>query len=459
MAATVASASAQDTNDHAELIDALAKSKVYSDNSVTMSPDRALLDGFKQWGKDGLQHLRKSLKHESRDVRHHSLLLLAELPGGNDLLLETLKDKSSSVRSNILSMVGQVLRDRRFIPAAGELIHDDDDSLAIQAIGLTGRTQFLKVASDLVKIMNSDNKPRSVAAASALAAMGIPDGAKIIANDARENFDVPLWQGKVIDRLARSGSPDGVEYLLEMFQNGMNMTKADDEPTGMVFSAAEHKEMMTGKAPKGAGIMLTGRSASAIANIGDPRAMPILQEGLEHPNNHVRTAAVRGLTAGDPTAGKALLKALSKAMKTESKDNASQIIYAIAKTKDKSLAPQLHPYLGGTQGPDAVAALAMLGDQTVLEHAIKLSSAPDERHKHFAIIAVAAFSGTSDKAQNRIVELFDDPSPQIRSATFSWVSTGEINPTMESAILKWLEKQQDPREIATAVRALSLIHI
>ena len=95
MAATVASASAQDTNDHAELIDALAKSKVYSDNSVTMSPDRALLDGFKQWGKDGLQHLRKSLKHESRDVRHHSLLLLAELPAGNDLLLETLKDKSS----------------------------------------------------------------------------------------------------------------------------------------------------------------------------------------------------------------------------------------------------------------------------------------------------------------------------------------------------------------------------
>jgi len=76
MAATVASASAQDTNDHAELIDALAKSKVYSDNSVTMSPDS----------------------------------------------------------SNILLMVGQVLRDHRFIAAAGELIHDDDDSLAIQAI-------------------------------------------------------------------------------------------------------------------------------------------------------------------------------------------------------------------------------------------------------------------------------------------------------------------------------------
>jgi len=455
IAITVANASAQDKADPADLIDTLAKSKVYSDNSVTMSPDRALLEGFKQWGKDGLRHLQKSMNHESRDVRHHSLLLLAELPGGNDLLLETLKDKSSSVRSNILSMVGQVLRDRRFIPAAGELIHDDDDSLAIQAIGLTGRTHFLKVASDLVKIMNSNNKSRSVAAANALAAMGIPDGAKIIADDARENYDVPLWQGKVIDRLARSGSPDGVEYLLEMFQNGMNMTKADDEPAGMAFSAAEHKEMMTGKAPKGAGIMLTGRSASAIANIGDPRAMPILQKGLEHPNNHVRAAAVRGLSAGDPTAGKALLKALSKAMETESKDNASQIIYAIAKTKDKSLAPQLHPYLGGTQGPDAVAALAMLGDQTVLEHAIKLSSAPDERHKHFGFIAVAALSGTSDKAQNRIVELFDDPSPQIRSATFSWVSTGEINPTMESAILKWLEKQQDPREIATAVRTLA----
>ena len=137
----------------------------------------------------------------------------------------------------------------------------------------------------------------------------------------------------------------------------------------------------------------------------------------------MRAAAVRGLSAGDPTAGKALLKALSKAMETESKDNASQIIYAIAKTKDKSLAPQLHPYLGGTQGPDAVAALAMLGDQTVLEHAIKLGSAPDERHNHFAIIAVAALSGTSDKAQKRMVELYDDPSPLIRSATFSWVSS------------------------------------
>ena len=457
MAATVASASAQDTNDHAELIDALAKSKVYSDNSVTMSPDRELLEGFKQWGKDGLQHLQKSLNDDSRDVRHHSLLLLAELPGGNDLLLEILKDKSSPVRSDILSMVGQVLRDRRFIPAAGELIHDDDDSLALHAIGVTGRTHFLKVASDLVKIMNSDNKPRSLAAANALAAMGIPDGAKIIADDARENYDVPLWQGKVIDRLARSGSPDGVEYLLEMFQSGMNMTKADDEPAGMVFSAAEHKEMMTGKAPKGAGIMLTGRSASAIANIGDPRAMPILQKGLEHPNKHVRAAAVRGLTAGDPTAGKALLKALSKEMETESKDNASMIIYAIAKTKDKSLAPQLHPYLGGPQGPDAVAALAMLGDQSVLKYAIELSSAPDQRRKHFAIIAVAALSGTSDKAQNRIIELLADPSPQIRSATFSWVANAGINPTIETAILKWLENQQEPREISPAVRALANI--
>ena len=76
MAATVASASAQDTKDHAELIDALAKSKVYSDNSVTMSPDRALLDGFKQWGKDGLQHLRKSLKHESRDAVSYTHLTL-----------------------------------------------------------------------------------------------------------------------------------------------------------------------------------------------------------------------------------------------------------------------------------------------------------------------------------------------------------------------------------------------
>jgi len=103
IAITVANASAQDKADPADLIDTLAKSKVYSENSVTMSPDRALLEGFKQWGKEGFQHLQKSMSHESRDVRHHSLLLLAELPGGNDLLLETLKDKSSSVRGDILS--------------------------------------------------------------------------------------------------------------------------------------------------------------------------------------------------------------------------------------------------------------------------------------------------------------------------------------------------------------------
>ena len=456
IAINAASAFAQDANDHADLIDALAKSKVYSENSVTMSPDRTLLKGFQEWGKDGLQHLKKSLNDDSRDVRHHSLLLLARLPGGNDLLLETLKDKSSSVRSNILSMVGQVLRDYRFIPAAGELIHDDDESVALYAIAVTGQTHYLKVASDLVKIMNSDNKSRSVAAANALAAMGIPDGAKIIVDDARKNVDIPLWQGKVIDRLARSGSPDAVEYLLELFQNGMDMTKADDEPAGMVFSAAEHEEMLNGKAPKGAGIMLTGRSASAIASIGNPQAMPILQKGLEHPNSHVRAAAVNGLMAGDPTAGKALLKALAKAVKAESKDNASQIIFAIAKTNDKSVAPQLHQYLNGQRDPDVIAALAMLGDSTMVSKAIELSKTADQRSKNYGIIAVAAFSDLPE-ARERLLELLDDPSPQIRSATFSWVATRGVNPEAESAILKWVKKQQDPREITTAAGALASV--
>lgn len=450
-AIAVSCVSAQDVS-HTDLIDALAKSKVYSDDSVTMSPDRELLAGFSKWGDDGLQHLRKCLSDDSRDVRHHSLLLLAELPGGNNILLETLKDKSSTVRSDILSMVGVVLRDNKFIPAAGELIHDEDESLAIQAIGVAGRTHLLKVASGLVQIMNSDNESRSKAAAYALAKMGIPDGAKIIVKDARENIDIPLWQGKVIDTLARSGSPDAVEYLLELFQNGMNMTKAEDEPAGMVFSTAEHKEMLNGKTAKGAGIMLTGRCASAIAAIGNPAAMPILQKGLEHPNKHVRTAAVRGLTAGDPTAGKALLKAMKGAP-----DEAYLIIYAIAKTNDKSLAPELSKYLDGPNRIDTIAALAMLGDKSVLESAIEASKATDERSKHMGVIAVAALSRDSDQARERLMEFFDDPSPRIRSSAFTWLAARGANQTLETAILRWVKERQDSNDIAYAVRALAKI--
>ena len=438
--------------DRSALTAKLAKVKVYDGDSVTMSPERDLLDGFRDWGKEGLQHLRGRLSDESRDVRHESLLLLAELPGGNDLLLEALKDKTCSVRGDILGMVGYVLRDERFIPAAGDLIHSEDKSLSIQAIGVTGRTHLLKVASDLLQIMKSDDETRSHAAAQALANMGIPDGAKIIVENARGTVDAPLWQGKVIDTLARSGSPDAVEYLMELFDDGMKMTKADEEPAGMVFSAAEHKELLNGK-PRGAGIMLTGRSASAIASIGHRLAMPILQKGLKHPNKYVRSAAVQGLSAGDPTAGKALLEAIE----TAPKEQVGGILYAIAKTKDKSLVEEVRKLLDGPNRVDAITTLATLGDQSVVDTAIENSKATDMRTKQMGIIAVAALADDSDKARERVSELLNDPSARIQSSALSWVGAGGVDPAVESTILAWAKTQKNPNVIAMAARTLASV--
>ena len=409
--------------DRTALLAKLAKVKDYHDDRVTMSPDRDLLNGFKEWGDEGLQQLRKSMSDESRDVRHHSLLLLARLPGGNDVLLETLKDESSSMRTEILGMIGHVLRDARFIPAAGELIHSKDADVAKQAIGVTGRTHYLAVASDLVQIMKSDDRALKVAAAYALAGMGVPDGAKLICDDARENVNIPLWQGKVIDTLGRSGSPDAIEYLLEIFEKGMGMTEADDEPAGMVFSAAEHDDMLNGEAPKGAGIMLTGRAAAAIASIGHRSKMPIVQQGLKHPNEHVRSAALRALGAGDPTAGKALLEMLE----TAAEDQTTSILYAIANTGDRSLVKDLQKFLDGPSRDSAIIALATLGEKSMSQAAIKNSKSEDQRIQYMGAIGVAALAGDSAEARERIVELFDDPSPQIASIALSEIGKAGVN--------------------------------
>ena len=440
--------------DTAALIAKLAKVKDYEDDRVTMSPDRDLLEGFKEWGDDGLQYLRKALKDEIRDVRHHSVLLLAELPGGNDLLLETLQDESSSMRGEILGMIGYVLRDRRFIPAAAALIDSKDAALSKQAIGVAGRTHYLAVANDLMQIMKSDDKSRSVAAAYALAKMNVPDGAKLICDDARENVEIPLWQGKVIDTLGGSGSPDAVEYLLELFEKGMKMTKADDEPAGMMFSAAEHKELLNGKSPKGAGIMLTGRSASAIAAIGHRTAMPILHQGLSHPNKHVRSAALRAISAGDPTAGKVLLEKL----KTTPQQELAFMFYAISRTGDTSLVNEIKKtHLDGPGRDDAIAALAVLGDQSIVKTAIENSKSEDMGRKQMGAIAVAAISNDSEKARERLAELFDDPSPQIRYVTFSSIPMQGVNESIESVVLKWVKNQKDPKEISQAITALARV--
>ena len=441
-----------DTN---ALLAKLAEIKVFQDRggteSVTMSPDRKLLDGFKRWGADGLEQLRKSMSDQSRDVRHHAVLLLAELPGGTDLLLDSLKDEECTVRGNILGMIGHVLRDRRFIAAAGDLIKSADKSLSAQAISVAGRTHYLKAADDLRTIMKSNDQTRSLSAAYALAQMNIPDGADMICQHARENIDIPFEQGQVIASLASSGSPDAVPYLLEMFEKGMKMTAEKDEPAGMVFTGPEHQEMLSGKAPNGAGIMLAGRSASAIASISHRQPMPMLQQGLQHPNKHVSSAALRGLAAGDPTAGNSLLNLLEAAKPNE----VSIILYTLARTKDKSVVGKIKKYLDGPDHDDAVAAIAMLGDASVLDDALKMSRTGETRSKHMAIIALAALTRESPQARERITELFDAPSPPIKSAVFGWIGMGGINPELETQILLWAKKQSEPARIVLAIRALA----
>jgi HEAT repeat protein len=445
----IAQDSEQDSQ-RASLIKRLAETKVSDGDSFTLTPDQKLLAGLKEWGDGGLAHLQNCLTDESSDVRHQSLLLLAELPGGTDLLLQSLNDLNSSAQGEILSMVGMVIRDPRFISAAGDLIDSQDKSLAIAAMSVAGRTRLLKVAHGLVEILKSDDKERSVAAAYALAQMGVPDGAKLIVEDARDNVSVPLWQGKVIDTLGRSGSPDGVDYLLEIFEQGMKMTGADDEPAGMIFSAEEHKKLRTGVAP-GAGIMLTGRSASAIAAISDQRAMPVLQKGLEHPNRHVRTAALRGLSAGDPTAGKSLLAVLENA----TKDQAFYVIYVIAKTADKGLIDEVRKHLNGDLRDDAIAALAILGDSSVLNDALENTRSPDKRRQQMGAIAIGALSARSEKARERLVELFDDS--RVGQTALSWGATALANAELESGILQWCMKQNDPRQKIHAIRALARV--
>lgn len=443
--------------DSKALLVKLAEIKVFEQRgdseSVTMSPDRELFNGFKKWGAEGLTQLRESMGDESRDVRHHAVLLLAELPGGNDLLLESLEDENCTVRGNILGMIGHVLRDRRFIEAAGDLIHSSDKTLSAQAISVAGRTHYLKVASDLLTIMKSDDKSRSLAAAYALAQMNVPDGAELICQQARENVDIPFEQGQVISSLAQSGSPEAVPYLLDMFDKGMKMTAADDEPAGMIFTGPEHQEMLSGKAPKGAGIMLTGRSASAIASIAHRRPMPVLQQGLKHPNKHVRSAALRGLAAGDPTAGNVLIELLG----TTEPNETARVLYALARTKDSGQVDEIKKYLDGSNHADAVAAIALLGDSSVLESALKMSQSGEERDKHMAIIALATLASGSPQARKRTLELFDDPSPSIQAAVFGWIGMHGANEELESQVVRWAKNQTDSGQIALAVRALAHI--
>lgn len=357
--ATVNGILAQATeHERSDLLEKLSRVKDYHDDHVTMSPDRDLLKGFKAWGDPGIEQLRKSLRDENRDVRHHCVLLLAELPGGTDVLLETLQDKSSRdlnpVRMVILGLMGPVLRDRRFISALDSLIDSDDQDLSVQAISASGSAHYLKLASGLLRIMRSENGPRAIASAYALAEMNIPDGARLICEDARNSIELPLWQGKVVDTLRRSGSPDAVPYLLEMFEKGMEITAADEEPARMVFSDVRH-------------------------------------------------------------------------------------------------------LLDGPRRVDAVAALSGLGDESVLDAAIALLESDDRRSQQMGIISIANLADKSQKARDRLTKVLAEPDESLQATALSWIGAVGEHPTLEKAVLRWAKKQDDPKKILVAIRALARV--
>jgi len=373
------------------LVEQVLASEMYRDHgeteTVTMSPDRDLVKGFKSLGEPGLVKLREFLNHESRDVRHHACLILTDVPQGNDILLEAIKDETCQSREGILRMIGGPIRDHRFIAAAGELIHDQDKSLSLAAIGIAGRTHYLNVANDLVQ-MTKDDQERAVAAAYALCNMNVPLGAATVVKNARKTVEIPFEQGKVIDTLGASGSVDAVDYLLELFVKGAEMT------------------------------------------------------------------ALHALSAGDPTAGKSLLSYLE----TAPPEASSYILFIISKTEDKSLVPKLRELAeqaGDDRKPPVVAALASLGDDSILDDAIELMNSTDESKREFGIISIARLAGSNERALDAATKFIAQPDTRSAENMIHWLGTHANHPNVEAVLLEQFKSVVEPtsgmlRAVATA---------
>ena len=186
--------------------------------------------------------------------------------------------------------------------------------------------------------------------------------------------------------------------------------------------------------------MLTGRAAEALARINASRPMPKVQKALEHPNENVRRAARRALSAGDPTAGESLLRYL----KTAPEEAKPYILFVISKTKNANLIPRLRAFTDSDERPALVAALAALGDNSVLDDAVKMLNSSDMKQQRFGIIAVSKLAKSSQaalEAATKYLEQAENADSMIR-----WLGTHAKHAKIEEVLLEKIKKIETPTQ-------------
>lgn len=309
-----------------------------------------------------LDDLFTRLSGKDAIVKSHLIGLISKFDNErvHQALEEQLKDKSRVVRLAALAGAAK-MDDAIGIEAVCALLLDNNLEVQEKAVDVIVHMNRPDTAEHLLPAMKSENEFSRRNAVEVLNEIGTSDSVKFLLDAVCQDDD--WWvRSRATDALGRIGGERVRSAVLELIRDkDENIRRAAIEIANTNPDKATVDHLI--KATDDKDWWVRERAADALAEIGDKRAIPALQEMLKRNDRGVPVAiaALGKLGTGDA----AILKQLLPYARTKNKDVSIAAINAVAQLADERFADSVQTFLQKGIPADADAGILSAANQAI----------------------------------------------------------------------------------------------
>ena len=333
--------------------------------------------------EDSLPDLFTRLSGKDAVIKSHIVSIISQFNTKevHKALEEQLQDKNRAVRQAALAGIAQMPGDFRLEPVCNLLL---DSSLEVQekAVEVIIRMNRPDTVQYLLPAMKSENEYSRRYAVEVLNEIGDSESVKFLLDAVCQDDD--WWvRSRATDALGRIGGERVQKAVLELIKDkDENIRRAAIEIANLNPDKATVDHLI--KATKDDDWWVRERAADALAEIGDKRAIPALQEMLKRNDRGVPVAigALGRLGTGDA----AILKQLLPYARTKNKDVSVAAINAVAQMADERFADGVMTFLQKGIPADADPTIVSAADRAIqaLNSKATMSAQPSSNLRNIA---------------------------------------------------------------------------
>jgi HEAT repeat protein len=319
------------------------------------------------------------------------------------------RDDAQEVRVSVYRALG-ALEDGRAVPALLQGLRQSAEEIRFASITALGQLGSPAALEPLAELARQGESRTARAAIAAIAAIGGPEATDLLIEALSRNATRPTAQ-QLLALSARRPRAEGGgitrERMVERLERSLERTTHAEQATAIaeIMHELARSEPAPSLAPALLRALREGRGRrgalmKALAVTGSPDALVPLLEGLEHEDDEVQSAALRGLSAyfermgPDGRAADPLLEALGRVGEGLRTD----VVRLLGEVGATRALPSIRPLLrheSPTLRRAAVEALGSIGDSSAVPALMELL---DDRHARTRFEAAQALASVATPA-------------------------------------------------------------